>query len=140
MDQIIKLITKTEHDSKEKSSDLKKSKVYIKLCETKIKSLETELSKYFKVDIQDELVDLITSNLKNGSGSFSQAPIICKLYPNSDFFEDTSKIKKKIELAGELKINESEEAEYMTQQRPFSMMSNKRYRYIKIYYFRSLSN
>ena len=48
---IAEMLSQKESDSARTNSDLKKSKVYTKLCENKIKNLESQLNKYYQVEI-----------------------------------------------------------------------------------------
>lgn len=48
---IAKMLSQKETEANKNSTDLKKNKVYVKLCENKIKSLEEELKRHLRIDI-----------------------------------------------------------------------------------------
>ena len=66
-----------EYLKNSKASDSRRNKVYIKLCENKIKSLEDKLNRHFKIDIDDDVLSLVKSQLENSSINLeSLEPII----------------------------------------------------------------
>ena len=119
-----------------KASDSKRNKVYVKLCENKIKSLEDQLNRHYKIDIDDEVLSLAKNQLENSSINLdSLEPIVCKFYPSQSFFKSNSRFANKIDLTGELKLNDHSECEYMTQQRSLkrctSLERNRSYETLK---------
>ena len=110
---LAKMLSIRESEVNKKSTDLNKHKVYMKLWENKIKGLEDEISKYYKIDIDINLLKGIKEQMKANIVILDQLkPVNCLLYPNSSFFKDNSKFRKVCESVGDLKIFESNKNEY----------------------------
>ncbi|CAI2359699.1 unnamed protein product [Moneuplotes crassus] len=58
---IAEMLSQKESDSVRTASDLKKAKVYTKLCENKIKNLESQLQKYYQVEIDSNSLQNLKS-------------------------------------------------------------------------------
>jgi tRNA A37 N6-isopentenylltransferase MiaA len=99
-----KMLSQIETEQHKTISDLKKSKVYAKLCENKIKSLENELLKYFRIEIDHGLIAQVQKIVQSESVSHDiLAPYECLFYPNQSFFKNNKNLNQKITFVGELK-------------------------------------
>ena len=109
---IAKMLSQKETEASKNSTDLKKNKVYVKLCENKIKSLEEELKRHLRVEIDSSLLKSIQQKLKQDSLTHeSLDPKLCIFYPNTAFFKNNPKLVGGHEIVGELKDMEESEKE-----------------------------
>ena len=107
------MLSKKESEVNKKNTDLNKHKVYMKLWENKIKGLESELSKYYKIDIDTSLLKGLKVQMKANMMSLDQIePVHWLLLPNSSFFKDNSKLQKICEPVGDLKLFETDKNDF----------------------------
>lgn len=106
---IATMLSKKEVEASKSISEIKKNKIYVKLCENKIKNLEAELSKYYRMDIDQQIIDHIQHQFKQNLGNPEICePTICILYPNYQYFKNGVKKEKMIEIVGELRMNNNQ--------------------------------
>ena len=101
---IAEMLEKRETEASKLTSDLKKNKVYTKLCENKIRTLEQKLNKYFRVQIDENLIEDLKIKVKNMvSEKELQWTRQCLFYPNPSFFKNNSKFHKAQDFIARIK-------------------------------------
>lgn len=123
LQSMIKSLSQRDFDLPKKSTDSKQnSKVYQKLWENKIKRLEDDLKTYFRVEIDEDLLQIIQKDTKLcvlEPGEME--PQCCLLYPNLDFFKKNANFDKSVGPVGELRPMAGKgDSDYRTFQRHYS--------------------
>lgn len=99
------MLSKKEIEVNKCCWDLKKSKLYTKLCENKIKSLEHKLNKYFRVQIDGSLVEGLEKQMKSQSVEINLSEAKqCLIFPNPSFFKNNPKLHKNHDYIAEIKV------------------------------------